>query len=287
MKRFIINENEKREIRKLYGLINEQTQLPVTVSGNYSASNCDELHAFQGTGGKTIGNMNGKVQQKISELTNLGLKVKVVDVNVKVNGMNVSWSVIIDKSNDDKNWVGFTSRGAGCNGSITTRWNDENVGNGIESIKNKIKEQGIGVVDQIELVKTFTHQEGQNSFKQGFYRYCLLNQQKNTQTNNPQNQQQNLVVIQGSSLANLRSELLSKTSGTSIDLKSIKVYMNQFKVTYKQGDTKIQNMSIIFDPDKNNLEKRLEVIKSKNQNMVKTDLTGEKDGFHWIILYFT
>jgi hypothetical protein len=188
MKRFIITESEKSEIRKMYGLFNEQAQLPVTVNGNFTATNCDELHAFQGTGGKTIGDMNGKVQQKISELNKQGLKVKVVNVAVNVKGMSVSWSVTIDNSNDGKNWVGFTSRGAGCNNNIETRWNNESVGNGPESIKNKIKEVGIGTVDQIELVKTFTHSDGGNSFKQGFYRYCLVGQNQNNQNQNNQNQ---------------------------------------------------------------------------------------------------
>jgi hypothetical protein len=173
-KRIIISEEEKYRIKSLYNLLNEQTSLLATVDGTYTASNCDELHAFQGTGGKVIGNMNVMVKEKIQELTNQGNKVKVTNVNVRVNGMNVSWSVDISKSDDDKNWIGFTSRGAGCNNSIQTRWNSEDVGNGPNSISANIKKNNIGTVDKIELIKKFEYKGEQNSFVQGFYRYCLL-----------------------------------------------------------------------------------------------------------------
>ena len=57
--KIVISEQQLRKI------ILEQSS-PVIVSGNYTASNCDELHAFQGSGGKVIGNMNVLVGKKLT-----------------------------------------------------------------------------------------------------------------------------------------------------------------------------------------------------------------------------
>ena len=51
----------------------------LNVSGSYTASNCDELHAFQSTGGKVIGNMNVIVGNKIKELNSNGINVNIYD----------------------------------------------------------------------------------------------------------------------------------------------------------------------------------------------------------------
>ena len=76
--KFVISEEEKNNIRDLYGIINEQIN-NLNVSGSYTASNCDELHAFQSTGGKVIGNMNVIVGNKIKELNSNGINVNIYD----------------------------------------------------------------------------------------------------------------------------------------------------------------------------------------------------------------
>jgi hypothetical protein len=52
--KIVISEQQLRRI------ITEQSST-VVVSGTYTANDCDELHAFQGSGGKVIGNMNNDV----------------------------------------------------------------------------------------------------------------------------------------------------------------------------------------------------------------------------------
>jgi hypothetical protein len=174
-KRFIISESEKNEIHKMYGLIKEQgVTLPVTVKDSYTAKNCDELHAFQSTNGKVIGNMNVTVGNKLQEIYNSGLNPKVTNVKVEVKGMTVTWTVTIDESNDGKAWVGFTSRGAGCDDDIYNRAESSSYGNDVETAKTKIEntygEQGI----EIQMVNDFIYSgtsAGKNSFRQIFYRY--------------------------------------------------------------------------------------------------------------------
>ena len=88
------------------------------------------------------------------------------------------------------------------------------------------------------MVKKFEYKQGgNNSFIQGFYRYCLLTNQN--QQNNTQNQ--NVESIVGNSYTNLRDNLKSKTN-ISIDPSSVKIDIDKFTVTYSPGNTKILNM---------------------------------------------
>lgn len=144
---------------------------PILIKDSYTATNCDELHAFQGTGGKVIGNMNVIVGDKLQEIYNNGYNPKVTKVAVTVQGMVVTWYVTIDQSNDGNAWVGFTSRGAGCDNDIINRAESVSAGNDIGSLTNNIlrvyKESNI----EIEVVNDFVYNGGPNSFRQVFYRY--------------------------------------------------------------------------------------------------------------------
>ena len=99
--------NETNSMRKLMGLplLNESSiTFPITLKGQYSANNCDELHAFQSTNGRTIGNMNVIVGDKLKELYQKGYNIKVTNVDVSVSNMTVKWVVTIDKSEDGEVW---------------------------------------------------------------------------------------------------------------------------------------------------------------------------------------
>lgn len=243
MKKFILTEDDKIRIKKLYNL-REQFTLLATIKGSYTASNCDELHAFQGTGGKVIGNMNVMVKEKIQELLNQGHKVKVTNVNVIVNDMKVSWSVDISRSDDNKNWVGFTSRGAGCNQSIETRWDSEDVGNGPTSISANIRKNNIGDVDQIELIKKFNHNGGNNSFIQGFYRYCL---KENIEKQNNNQRVNNQIVIKGTDLNDFRNKIREQTQNASINPNQFgKLDLSTFTLTLNSGLQKVKLVTLIW-----------------------------------------
>ncbi len=168
--------HETNFMRKLMGLplLNESSiSFPITLKGQYTANNCDELHAFQSTNGRTIGNMNVIVGDKLKELYQKGYNIKVTNVDVSVSNMTVKWVVTIDKSEDGEVWVGFTSRGAGCNSDIENRSTSTQSGNDEGTLKKRIVSAGLNDNEDFELEKIndYTYNGGNNSFKQIFYRY--------------------------------------------------------------------------------------------------------------------
>ena len=256
-------------------LSTSQNSLPVTVTGSYTASNCDELHAFQGTGGKVIGNMNDTVGKKLAELYASGINPKPTKVTVSVNGMTVSWSVTIDKSNDGKAWVGFTSRGAGCNNNVKARANSVAAGNDVGTAKTRIESTYGESNIEIEEVNDYFYNGGPNSFRQIFYRYTkpkanppISDQTQSTQQVQPQTTQSSgqTVTIVEANINDLRNSIKTQTAGISIDPASIKFDISDYKLTYQTGSTKIQGISLIFDniSQENLMQVRLPAIKSKN-----------------------
>ena len=267
-----LHENIHR-IKEMMGLIIEQNlTLPYIVKGGHVGKDCDSLHGFQLT--KNNADMNGIVKTALDKFKNQGVWVSNVKVDVK--GMNVNWEVTIDKSNDGEFWNGFTSRGAGCNSDIQTRWNSESVGNGKQSIIDKIIQNNIcDNVSEIQLVKKaeFTNL-GDNSFIQGFYRYKCDGKK---QTTSPSQK----YVITGTDFNDLRNQLSSKTKNLSIDTSSVSIDINNYKVSFNSGNDKINVISFIFD-DGGNLNSRLENIKLKNPTL-KEVKRGKVGKIEWLL----
>ena len=186
-----------RTDQMLKGDSGPQNVAPVVIKGTYTATNCDELHAFQSTGGKVIGNMNALVGIALEDFYSKGVNPKVTNVKVSVSGLTVNWEVTINKSDDGKAWMGFTSRGAGCNNDVVNRAVSEGDGNGPNAIKNAILAATFSFPTrksdseklttdiqyrvtntELELVNDFVYIEdvtvdpqGTNTFRQVFYRY--------------------------------------------------------------------------------------------------------------------
>jgi hypothetical protein len=156
--KIIISEQQLKRI------ITEQSST-VVVSGTYTANDCDELHAFQSTKqiingkqvSKIIGNMNVLVGNKLEELYKGGMNPMVSKVDVSVNGMTVNWSCTIVPSPDGKSWVGFTSRGAGCNDDVINRAESVSRGNDMESAKKRIMTTYTESNIDIQKVNDFIH----------------------------------------------------------------------------------------------------------------------------------
>lgn len=112
----------------------------VFVDGEFKANNCDELHAFEGTNGKTIGGMNTKVNAELDRLYKQGYNPKVtkVEVDMDAKEMKVKWKVTIEESKDGKAWIGLTSRGS-SGANAFERAVGKNVGQDPETIKGKLK----------------------------------------------------------------------------------------------------------------------------------------------------
>lgn len=162
-------------------------QLPLKVSCGFKAEDCDELHAFQNTKKKKeggapdemepvdIGNMAMIVKQWLDYFYySKGIKPEVSDVDVQVNGMQVDWNVTISESKDGKAWIGFSSRGAGCDGELTRA--ESNFKKGQEKINGKYP--GCEIVK----IKTITHTDPGNGFHQIFFKYTKPGEQAQTKS---------------------------------------------------------------------------------------------------------
>lgn len=123
-------------------LVKKYGTKPVKVKGSFQANNCDELHAFESTHGKTIGGMNTKINAELEKMYNSGKNPIVSKVNVTMDAQNmkVDWEVEITESKDGKAYVGFTSRGSAGTGAYE-RAVGKNVGQDPDTILSKIKER--------------------------------------------------------------------------------------------------------------------------------------------------
>ena len=173
-------------IKQMMGILNEQTEKVIeVVEDSFTAKSCDELHAFQSTcpskeftgggvcvgGTKLVGNMHEKMRIKLDAIYKKGINPKVSKVAVNVNDMTVTWTCTIVESTDGKAWVGFTSRGAGCNNDIIARATSASVHNDVDAIKARINGMYKEPIIEIEDVNDFIYDGGDNSFRQIFYRY--------------------------------------------------------------------------------------------------------------------
>lgn len=270
----VLNEELDR-IKSIMGLIVEQSS-PVLVTGTFTGGNCDEIHAFQSTSGKVIGNMNVKVGQKLEELYNKGINPMVSNVSVKVNNLTVSWTCTIVPSTDGKAYVGFTSRGAGCSGSdVSTRAESAAEKKDIGSIKSNIESTyGEPNID-IQMVNDHVHNGGNNSFRQIFYRYTKPKSfppigGKVSSTNNPSN---NTINITSPDLTTFLSNIKSKTVNQKIDLNSITIDVDKNTMSFNTSDNgRLVKTMVLALSTKSDGNKSTDNIISKNpgSSVVKT-----------------
>lgn len=127
---------------------------PVIVEGSFKGANCDELHAFESTSGKTIGGMNTKVNAELERIYALGINPEVtsVEVNMDAKNMTVAWKVTIEQSTDGKPWVGFTSRGSSGSGAFV-RANGKAVGQDFDTVLKKVRVAKSEPNGEMKLVK--------------------------------------------------------------------------------------------------------------------------------------
>jgi len=125
----------------IYKIIKRKMSV-VYVSGEFIGKNCDEFHAFQGSGGRVIGGMNDKITIELNKLHKQGINPQVTEVDVIMDSatMKVKWKVKIEPSKDGKAWVGFTSRGSGGDKSAFTRAVSKSTNQDFDSVKKKISE---------------------------------------------------------------------------------------------------------------------------------------------------
>lgn len=153
------------------------------VEGTFKGGNCDELHAFQNTGGKVIGGMNDKVRAKLEELYKNGINPEVTDVWVKMDAskMQVWWKVKIQPSKDGKAWVGFTSRGSAGAGAydravgVAQGQDFDSVLKKVQTTYNEPKAEMKLILDYLYNLNDSKEALGKCPTRQLFYKYTRPN----------------------------------------------------------------------------------------------------------------
>lgn len=166
----------------VYKLIRKKNNT-IVVEGSYKGSNCDELHAFENTHGKTIGGMNTKVNAELEKMYAKGINPDITDVFVEMdaNKMQVKWKVTIAPSKDGKAYLGLTSRGS-AGSTAYDRANGKSVGQDFDSVIKKVREKTNEPNAEMSLVKDYLYNLnkqkeslGNCPTRQLFYKYTKPN----------------------------------------------------------------------------------------------------------------
>ena len=179
-----LQENIQR-IQEMMGLITEESvSFPIVKTGSY------RLHAFNDTGGKTVGGMNTKMNAELMRVYKSGHNPDITDVSVQIekgaSEYTVNWSVTINESTDGNAYVGLYSRGHGGRADwVFTDLGHASVG----SCKTSESIAKRGTVDKMILVKDYEYNKDKKikgcQVKQLFYKYTLKDYpslKKNTDT---------------------------------------------------------------------------------------------------------
>jgi hypothetical protein len=316
MKRFIITEEEKKSILKMYGLIIENTNslsLPHVVSNSWTAPDCDALHTFQSRQedkkdernnsvpdpnnpgqnqkeSKVYGDMNALVTEKLVEFTNANIPVKVTDITITVSGMKVEYKVTIDKDPKGQGFNGFTSRGAGCgslSGAKSRGFNTvkdylnsratTETGKSTNEIKSNIQ-SSYGNVLNFETVKTFYDDNipDGNKFLQIFYQY---KSQKN-----PNVKSQKTINAENQKNNQTNDNTINVNRGSIINYTTSEYTdLNELNKEFK---TKVRNL-ITQNGNKNYLVKKFEITNSNYKCSATIILSETKEkGFNAFSVLF-
>jgi len=111
------------------------------------------------------------------------------------------------------------------------------------------------------------------------YRQSFFVASDNKNTSNITNQ--TTQKISGTDINDLRNKLNSETKNVYIDINSINVDMNNYRISYKTGNVKIYKISLLFD-DSGNLDNRLSNIKSQNPTF-KEIKRGKIGNLDWVV----
>lgn len=189
-----------------------------------------------------------RVSDELVRLNSQGFKTDVDNIQIKTyikDGKIITESSCdIVESKDGNSYDIFTTRG-----SIGDNY-DLRHDNQIKGLQNRLETLYGG---KSKIIKTFTISFDLNgtkiSYKQSFFVASLP------------------IQITGVDINDLRENLKKQTTNQSIDLESLKIDFDNLKISYRLGDTKIGNLSLIFDPNQDNLENRLKIIKYKNPTL--------------------
>ena len=264
-----LQEDIKR-IKSMMGLIMEQNSTIISIQGRQSinGTDWDLVHGILGSN-----RITDDLEQRVGdELKNGNYRVTKVYVSSKRVGNEIVTDGVVDllpvTGNELPHKV-FTTRGS--IGVDYENRHDTQI-NGLEGrlqtyYKGNVTVFGPYVVNvdgtNVKFKQSFFAIEGQSS--QG---------QQPTKT----------ITIKGDGFNDLRNKLKNQTVGITIDENSVNIDIDNYEVTYNTGNTKIQNMSLIFD-DQGQLDNRLPSIRKNNPTMVeKQEWEGTVGNTNWIFV---
>jgi hypothetical protein len=132
-------------------------KFPYVVQIRYTADGSktnivDEMHAFQSTQGKVVGNGNIIVGDVLKKMYRDGIKPVVTGVSVttqhRQNSVGLHWYITIEESKDGLAYTGFTSRGSGSSAGLPSPSQARSDGKDEMSIKNNVNKQ-LGYVPKV------------------------------------------------------------------------------------------------------------------------------------------
>jgi hypothetical protein len=304
-KRFIISESEKNYIRKMYGLIKEQSGEGLVSQSVYDAiEKIESKYSYMSNGKITGASYSGN--QIETDLNNYIKNTIGLDnwfkINEKLRGQIYAYAFQADSGAKGMTFRWIAGLANAIDGKINRMsivnksLNDTNVQNAINIIKNACKNGSINSYYNNYL--SILDQQYKSADYNNNYKYIwkyrpkaverFMNGEYETDIfkdwDNSLNQTDEPIKIVGDGFNDLRSKLKSETSGITIDENSVEIDINTYTVTYNTGSKKIQNMSLIID-DQGQLENRLPNIRKQNPTMVeKNEWKGQVGNIEWIFV---
>jgi hypothetical protein len=292
-KKFLITESEKNDIRKMYGLIVEQedkgchwenwtngdgiskpkidvqkTTAGVTVTFKGPESGFCIQHK-QGLKGDTIHQTAGvtriEVGNYLKQLYNSGTYVYPDLDNIIMNKDNNYFSITVPlvKTTEDKSIMNFNERGSwGGNG-------EDILSEYLKTIQNKPEQYiNIKVVQKVASGGNSSNiTENWVSFRDIVnYPIKTKSQDSKEKTDNQSTDNQK-ITIEGNTFTEFKDNIKKNTKGISINEDSIEINIKTKTLTYSLGQTKIENLSLVWDNESgDNLSNRVKSSESSSDN---------------------
>lgn len=214
-----------------------------------------------------------RVEQELSRQVKNGNTPSVSNIQVKtyVQGDRIITKASCDiiQSEDGIAYTHFTTRG-----SIGSNY-DKRHDIQINGLINRLENYYGGVAKQIgnPIDISFTLNGSIITYRQSFF---VASDTKSLTKINFESKE-----IIGSDINDLRNKLNSETQNIYIDVNSINVDMDNYKISYKIGNVKIYKISLLFD-DSGNLQNRLKNVKIQNQTF-KEIKVGKVGNLEWVV----
>ena len=274
--KFIITEEEKNRIKKLYGgLLNEIKNLEIQIEGRqpYPNTDWDMVHGYFGTK-----RLTDDLEERVSSaLLNGNYIVDDVVISTTKEDFSILTKGSVFLRNAQPNETPdkyFTTRGSiGKVGSDYPQRHDAQVNGLVDRLKSYYKSSNVKEFGPFEIYINGTNY----AYKQTFFAIQEAGGNRKVTQGNTKN------LIQGSDMMDLRNKMKSLTN-LSIDPNSFDVDLNNNKISFDSGGTNVKSLSFIYD-NLGELDNRLPQILKQNPTM-KIAKKGNLGDMSWAILYF-